>query len=97
MPPDQSFWDKFPRRELPDGASTRVNVGALGRHVELTRNKMTVSEFKRAEKTLKDLSEGAGAFQIKKLPPLISENARSARAGRAVLDLRSRVLTLLAF
>ena len=54
-PPDQGFWDKFPRRELPDGASTQVDIVALEKHVELTRNKMTVSEFKRAEKTLKDM------------------------------------------
>ena len=85
VPPDQSFWDKFPRRELPDSASTRVNVEALKKHVKLTREKMTVSELKRAEKTLTDLSEGAGAFQVKNLPPLISENARSAYENGALL------------
>ena len=53
--------------------------------MELTREKMTVSELMRAEKALKDLSEGAGAFQIKKLPPLISENARSAYENGALL------------
>ena len=34
VPPGQSFWDKFPRRELPDSASTRVDVEALRKHVD---------------------------------------------------------------
>ena len=83
--PEQGFWDKFPKRKLPDEVSTRVNVEVLREHVDRCKHKMTVSEVRRAEKTLKDLTEGAGAYQKKELPPLISENARSAYENGALL------------
>ena len=83
--PDKSFWDNFPKRELPESASTRVNVAVFREYVEKTKDSMTKSEAIRADKTLDCLSDGGGAFQKGELPPLVSENSKSAYENGAVL------------
>ena len=46
----KEFWEAFPKAELPDGATTRVNLGSLKKHIEVCRGKMTQSEVRRAER-----------------------------------------------
>ena len=79
------FWKKFPSRELPEKASTRVDVVKLKQQVDDVRSKMSVTEVRRAERTLNDLVNGASAFQKNKLPPLSSVNSKSAEDYGALL------------
>ena len=71
---EDDFWKKFPKRELPRQATTRIDVDSLRQFVEDVKDKMSSTEVRRAEKTLKDLTVGASAFQRSELPPLNSVN-----------------------
>ena len=75
---DEDFWNKFPKRELPQNATTRVDFVALRNHVESVKSRMSRTEVKRAEKVLMDLEVGADSYQKCPLPPLNSVNSVSA-------------------
>ena len=75
---DGDFWNIFPKNDLPTAACSRVDTEALKKRVEGVRDKMTSSEVRRADKVIRDLKDGAGAYQMSELPPLSSYNARSA-------------------
>ena len=79
------FWDKFPKNNLPVKASTRVNVDEFEKQIDKVKDKMTGTEFCRAQKAVRDLKEGAGAYQKSELPPMNSYNARSAYDNGALL------------
>ena len=81
----QDFWDKFPKRGLPDRATTRVDVGKLTARVNEVRTQMSVTECKRADKLLRDLVVGADSFQKSELPPINSPNSRTAVENGALL------------
>jgi hypothetical protein len=76
--PDDSFWNYFPKRALPAGIHTNVRVDALTSFVIGLKHLMSVSEYKRGMKVLKDLRFGADAYQKSVLPPATIPNARSA-------------------
>ena len=78
---DDSFWEQFPKRDIPVNASTRVDIEAFSKHVEENMSKMTLSELRRAKRVLEDLSIGASAFQKTDLPPLSTRCVRS-KTGR---------------
>ena len=59
---DGVFWSKFPKNELPTAACSRVDIEALKKRVEDVRDKMTSSEVRRADKVIRDLENGAGAY-----------------------------------
>ena len=59
---DDCFWDCFPRRDLPDRISTKVNVTALRRRVIGEKHKMARTEFNRAKRVLRDLQHGGRSF-----------------------------------
>ena len=61
--PDNSFWEKFPKRDLPLVAETTVNVNAFEEEIEHVKNSMTSTELRRAKKVIEDLRQGANAFQ----------------------------------
>ena len=82
---EDDFWKKFPKRELPKEATTRIDVGLLRQFVEDVKEKMSFTEVRRAERTLMDLSVGARAFQRSELPPLNSVNSKSASDNGALL------------
>ena len=85
--PEEDFWKSFPKRELPDKVTTRVNVMALRRSIAAVKNKMSRTELKRAKRVLRNLRQGASAFQKTELPPISSRNSRSATAhGRVLTD-----------
>ncbi len=48
--PGEYFWAKFPRRELPARAETRINVKNLEKIVKENSDKMLNSELKCAKK-----------------------------------------------
>ena len=76
--PDEDFWLKFPKKELPGRAETSVNISAFAEEVNSVRAEMTITEKKRADKALSDLTNGAEAYQMTALPPMNSVNAKSA-------------------
>ena len=49
------FWEKFPSRELPEKASTKVDVVKFKQHVDDVRSKKSITKVRRAERTLHDL------------------------------------------
>ena len=69
---------KFPKKELPGRAKTSVNIPAFAKEVNSVRAEMTITEKKRADKALSDLTNGAEAYQMSALPPMNSVNAKSA-------------------
>ena len=76
--PDEAFWDKFPKKDLPCSAETTLNIEAFEKKIEEVRCKMTASEARRASKIVKDLKRGAESYQKGPLPPIRTENAKSA-------------------
>ena len=85
--PEESFWKSFPKRELPDKVTTRVNVLALRRRISAVKNRMSRTELNRAKRVLRNLREGASAFQKSELPPISTKNSKSAAAhGRVLTD-----------
>ena len=79
------FWKKFPSRELPEKASTRVDVVRFKQLIDDVSCKMSATELRRAERTVSDLINGASAFQKSELPPLSSVNSKSAEDNGALL------------
>ena len=75
--PEDSFWDIFPFFDMPKHAETSVNIVALEDKIDSVRSQMTETEIRRAAKVVKDLKEGASAYQKSDLPPLKTANARS--------------------
>ena len=82
---EDDFWEKFPKRELPERATTRVNVERFRSPVDDVKCKMSATEVRRANKVLEYLSEGAGAYQRGELPPLNSANSKTAYENGALL------------
>ena len=76
--PEENFWENFPHRELPKSAETKVNLENLRKRVKENENKMRKTELKRAERTVEDLEKGAKAYQKNVLPPMKSQNSKSA-------------------
>ena len=76
-PGDKEFWDRFPKRELPEQAVTRVDVGELEKLIEEMKGKMTIHEVDMAQKAVKHLKEGAPAHQLTDLPGITVKNAPS--------------------
>jgi len=76
--PDKSFWDNFPKRDLPSRPETRINADILEQKVNDLSAVLSGPEKRRARKVIRDLREGADAYQMKKLPPLTTPNGKSA-------------------
>ena len=76
-PGDEEFWDRFPKRELPEQAVTRVDVGELEKLIEEMKGKMTIHDVDMAQKAIKHLKEGAPAHQLTSLPGITVKNAPS--------------------
>ena len=74
---NESFWEKFPKKDLPLLAETKVNVTSLKKKIQSAKNKMSRTEFNRAKRLLRNLQHGADAFQRSPLPPISTRNAAS--------------------
>ena len=68
--PADSFWDTFPKFGLPDRAETVIDIVTLEEKINSVKDKMSKNELKRAEKVVKDLREGASAYQKSSLLPI---------------------------
>ena len=80
-----AFWAKFPKRALPKKAETKMNILKLRKMVLKASEKMSKPERRRANKIIKDLRVGADAYQRKVLPPITTENSKSAFEHGALL------------
>ena len=56
---NDSFWEKFTKRELPLKAETRVNTTTLKKKILPAKSKMSRTEFNRAKRLLRNLQNGA--------------------------------------
>ena len=77
LPANEKFWSSFPKKELPGKAETEVLTDVFEELVLKASTKMTACEFKRAKRVVKDLRNGADAFQKGPLPPVNAVNAQS--------------------
>jgi hypothetical protein len=85
LPPNEKFWDSFPKRELPTTPETKVNVGNLENLIIDNVSKLSKSEIKRAARLIYDLRYGADACQKSELPPMATNNSPSAINNGALL------------
>ena len=83
--PEETFWEKFPVRKLPDSPSTRVNVRNFAKLLKEHEHKFTESEWKRAQRTIMDLRTGADSYQLSSLPALATKNSTSTYTHGAFL------------
>ena len=65
-----SFWENFPKRSLPEGPKTKVNIANLRKLVLKNKAKLTKQQFRRGLKLIEDLVVGGDSFQRKDLPPI---------------------------
>jgi hypothetical protein len=64
----ESFWEKFPKSELPSKVQTKINTEVLDEKIEKAKGKMLPHQFARAKKALSFLRYGAPAYQKLSLP-----------------------------
>ena len=76
--PPESFWSKFPKKNLTTIVETPINVGKLESLVEENSKKLTSSQLLRAAKCIRSLREGASSYQKGPLPSIFQKNAPSA-------------------
>jgi hypothetical protein len=76
--PNEDFWEKFPKKDLPLAPATTVNKPALRDLLNSCRDKLTIHQFRRGTKVLEDLRIGASAAQKSELTPATVSNASSA-------------------
>ena len=76
--PPESFWSKFPNKNLATIVETPINVGKLESLVEENSKKLTSSQLLRAAKCIRSLREGASSYQKRPLPSIFQKNAPSA-------------------
>ncbi len=58
-PAPDSFWKNFPKADLPEAVTTKVNTVALEKKIEESKCKMLPHQFARAKKALDFLKHGA--------------------------------------
>ena len=76
-PLEEKFWKKFPRRNIPEVPTTRINVDNRDEMVHAEENRMTDQEREMANKAISILREGASALQMKEMPGAVMKNAPS--------------------
>ncbi len=75
--PNAFFWEKFPRRQLPEGPETKIDVEKLDNRIESNKSKMTVHQYERSKKAVDYLRNGAPSFQKTVLPGCFEKNSNS--------------------
>jgi len=76
--PPKDFWAKFPKAALPLKANSRIVVKELEDMLLDQSKKLKQESIRRGQTTVKNLKEGASAFQKLDLPPCYVENAKNA-------------------
>jgi hypothetical protein len=76
--PDEDFWQKFPKKEVPNGPETAINVEKMRMYLNMYQNKLSIQQWNRGQRLLHSLVFGAPSFQKTSLPPITVPNAPSA-------------------
>ena len=76
--PGKEFWEKFPKNLIKKEVHTPVNVEQLKSIIESNSHMLTRSEIRRSKSLLRDLQEGACAYQKSTLPGLQAKNSNTA-------------------
>ena len=85
--PKETFWQSFPKNELPREVIHSVNVAKFGELLKNTEKLLTVFEKQRAERCLVNFTKGASSCQKFPLPACKVENSVSAlEFGKEVTD-----------
>ena len=75
--PGDNFWAKFPSKQIPEKAETRIKVEILEQYVKKTKKVFTCHQLLRANKCIKFLRYGAPSYQKKSLPSIWTKNSGS--------------------
>jgi len=85
--PGMDFWNIFPKRELPKSAETNVIGSVLKKKLEDSKESITEAQYRRGQKTVRLIENGADCAQKNPLPACMQKNAKSAvKFGEAVTD-----------
>jgi hypothetical protein len=85
--PDVEFWKYFPTCSLPEKPFSRIYVDKLEKVIIEKREQLTYCDLRRGMRCVKNLKEGAEAFQKSALPPCFVGNAPSTvQHGEEVTD-----------
>jgi hypothetical protein len=76
--PDKNFWVSFPRADLPTSVVSKVNCLELKKIIDNVKDRLSIAQITRAEKSMKYLSNGAPSFQSKPLGPCMVKNSKAA-------------------
>ena len=77
--PPKSFWDIFPKEQLPSEVVQSINVSELDILIEKKKDLLTFSEYNRAKTCVSNLKFGASSFQKTYLPPCLVKNSANAK------------------
>jgi hypothetical protein len=64
----KSFWDSFPKNDLPEKIETKINTEVSEENIEKAKSKMLPHQFAKAQKALSFLRYGVPAYQKISLP-----------------------------
>ena len=78
QPANKSFWEKFPRKELPSKPTTKVDFELLDNIIDNKTNFLTTSVWARAKKAVDHFKHGGPSYQLKKLPACTVKNSTAA-------------------
>ena len=85
--PGPSFWEKFPKKDLPVIPETKIDTGKMEGKVSDLSEKLSTFQFERAKRAINFLKYGAPAFQKKRLAGCFVNNSSiTYRHGAAVTD-----------
>jgi hypothetical protein len=76
--PENKFWEKFPKADLPLIPSTGIRIENLEKRVEKVKGKMSRTQFLRAKRAIFSLKNGAPSYQKK--PELPSVKVKHSEA-----------------
>jgi hypothetical protein len=80
-------WEAFPKKEIPAGQETRINIEELKRIIDRNKENLLDHELRRAQRTISYLVEGAPAHQVRRLKScLVKNKIPSSEANGAVLE-----------
>ena len=85
--PGCKFWEKFPFKDLPKVAVSRIIVSRIESEMSKKCDVLTLDQVRRCMTAIRALKNGADACQKIKLPPCVQPNAKSTvEFGEAVTD-----------
>jgi hypothetical protein len=85
--PPKDYWEKFPRKNLPEKPECDINIEKLKKIVSENQTRLTLAEKTRAAACIESLQKGAGSYQKVPLPSCHVGNASNLdNFGKEVVD-----------